>query len=51
MVLKALLLRGSVLGLCRSFSTGKTVMDAGKRAAARCAVDTFVKVSFFQRKR
>lgn len=38
-------LRGSILSFYRSFSTGKAVMDAGKRAAARYAVDTYVKVS------
>lgn len=42
----ALLFRRSSLQLCRSFSTGKVIMDAGKRAAARYAVDNFVKVSF-----
>lgn len=42
----ALLFRSSSLQLCRSFSTGKVIMDAGKRAAARYAVDNFVKVSF-----
>ena len=41
----ALLFRSSSLQLCRSFSTGKVIMDAGKRAAARYAVDNFVKVS------
>lgn len=45
MVLYGLLVRGSVLRLTRSVSTGKAVMDAGKRAAARYAVDTYVKVS------
>ncbi|XP_073238948.1 ribose-5-phosphate isomerase-like isoform X1 [Porites lutea] len=39
----ALLFRSSSLQLCRSFSTGKVIMDAGKRAAARYAVDNFVK--------
>ena len=42
----ALLFRSSSLQLCRSFSTGRIIMDAGKRAAARYAVDNFVKVSF-----
>ena len=42
----ALLFRSSSLQLCRSFSTGRVIMDAGKRAAARYAVDNFVKVSF-----
>ena len=46
MVVNALLFRGSLFRLCRSFSTGKVVMDAGKRAAARYAVDTYVKVGF-----
>lgn len=46
MVFSASLVRGAVLRLCRSFSTGKAVMDAGKRAAARYAVDTYVKVGF-----
>ena len=46
MVLNALLFRGSLFRLCRSFSTGKVIMDAGKRAAARYAVDTYVKVGF-----
>ena len=42
----ALLFRSSSLQLSRSFSTRKVIMDAGKRAAARYAVDNFVKVSF-----
>ncbi|PFX21113.1 Ribose-5-phosphate isomerase [Stylophora pistillata] len=43
MVLNLLRLRGSILHLCRCFSTGKSAMEAGKRAAARYAVDTYVK--------
>ena len=46
MIRNLLSLRGSVSHLYRPFSTGKAVMDAGKRAAARYAVDTFVKVSW-----
>ncbi|XP_020628184.1 ribose-5-phosphate isomerase-like [Orbicella faveolata] len=36
-------LQGTILHCYRSFSAGKAVMDAGKRAAARYAVDTYVK--------
>lgn len=43
MVLSYFRLRGSILHLCRRVSTGEVVMEAGKRAAARYAVDTYVK--------
>ena len=46
MIFNALFVRGSILRLCRPISTRKAVMDAGKRAAARYAVDTYVKVCF-----
>ena len=41
-------LRGSISNFYRCFSTGKAVMEAGKRAAARCAVDEYVKVSLLK---
>lgn len=41
-------LQGSISHLYRSISTGKAVMEAGKRAAARCAVDEYVKVSLLK---
>lgn len=44
MVLSYFRLRGSILHLCRRVSTGEVIMEAGKRAAARYAVDTYVKV-------
>lgn len=51
MILNALFVRGSILPFCRPISTGKAVMDVGKRAAARYAVDTYVKVCFSTKKK